>query len=116
MRDLFVAALLALLLSSGCMNASELVSALSKDAASFCGSHTAWYGAGAVAIAPVPTFPAGGGYATLTFCRTNQANSIIIRNEDGSMRIVHGWEGRLEPGVTPGSAPAGQGKPLVVTP
>jgi hypothetical protein len=27
------------------------------------------------------------------FCRTNQTNSIIARDENGSMRLIHGWKG-----------------------
>ena len=69
----------------------ELITALSKDAASFCLTTDLHGGAGGGAVMPAPVVPlAGYGSATLSFCRSNQPNAVVSLNPDGSMRIEHG--------------------------
>lgn len=85
---------LAIFLSlTGCMSAEGIMRELARDDASLCGTATSWGGAGAIAIAPAAVPSGGGGYVSVTFCRTNQTNSIIARDESGNMRIIHGWKG-----------------------
>jgi len=83
---------LALYLSAtaGCMNVEGIVQALAKDNASACLVATLWGGAGALAITPAPSIPAGGGYGSLMFCRSNQPGSLVQIDKDGAMRIVSG--------------------------
>jgi hypothetical protein len=78
------------------------VAALAQDNASFCGTVSSWGGAGAVAITPLAVPSGGGGYVGMTFCRTNLANSIISYDENGSMRLIHGWKsGDTAPEIKP---------------
>jgi len=83
---------LALFLSAtmGCMNVEGIVQALAKDNASACLSAVLWGGVGAMAFTPAPSIPAGGGYGSVTFCRSNQPGSTVEMGPDGSMRIVNG--------------------------
>jgi hypothetical protein len=75
------------------MSAEGIMRELARDNASLCGTATSWGGAGAIAIAPAAVPSGGAGYLSVTFCRTNQTNSIIARDENGSMRLIHGWKG-----------------------
>ncbi len=69
---------------------SSLVNALAKDNASACIQVSAGGGAGVMAIAPVPTIPAGGGYASLVACRSNEPGSIILVKQNGDLELYHG--------------------------
>lgn len=78
---------------SGCspILTPELVAALAKDPASFCGHTDLHGGAAGGALTPLPVVPLGGyGSGTLSFCRTNQANSRLTLSPDGAISIEHG--------------------------
>ena len=64
---------------------------LSADHASACLRTGIRGGAGAIAIAPAPSIPAGGyGFAELEFCRSNEPGSEIEIKPDGTLTIKHG--------------------------
>jgi MFS family permease len=65
--------------------------ALSRDRASAC--LRAGGGGGAMTIAPgagVPLVPGGGGYGSITICRSNEPGSKIEVSELGAVKIEHG--------------------------
>jgi len=74
------------LILGGCSSLSpELITALSKDNASFCALSDVRGGAGAV-------IGAAGAYGqgTFAFCRSNRPNAIVTLKPDGEMSITHG--------------------------
>ena len=92
--------LFSILLLSGCSlpirseDLPAVLAGLSADHASACLRTGVRGGAGAVAIAPVPSVPAGGyGSAELEFCRTNEPGSEIELKSDGTLTIKHGGAG-----------------------
>ena len=76
------------LLLSGCVGFSkEMIEALARDNASFCGKVSASGGAGGIA----GMMPSGGyGTSALEFCRSNQPNAKVVMDDKG-ISIEH-WE------------------------
>ena len=73
------------ILNAGCFS-PELVQALAKDEASFCGHSDIRGGAGAVAGMPM----GGYGQVTTNFCRSNKDDALITLSPDGTISIQNG--------------------------
>ncbi len=69
----------------------ELIDALAKDSASFCGRAGIRGGAGAMPIGVAPTVPVGGyGSSEVEFCRSNYPGASVSMTPSGPITITHG--------------------------
>lgn len=95
LKHILRAALLAVLLSltTGCPAplTPELIEALAKDNASFCGRAGLRGGAGAMPIGAGPAVPIGGwGSTEVEFCRSNYPGAKVSMAPGGIIAIEHG--------------------------
>jgi hypothetical protein len=66
----------------------ELIAALAKDDASFCGASDIRGGAGGGGLL-AGAMTGGWGQSTFTFCRSNHAGAKVTVSPDGSISIEH---------------------------